>query len=148
HAARTHRSDSADECSCCGDADGNARNSLRSMTDFLLSTLAAAGVEFIRVGGVAAAAHGGVRTTLDLDFVYGRSPENIRRLVSVLRERHPYPRGAPPGLPFVWDERTLPASFSRLFATREDPVVGGSIPGVIVRLTGSREWPSRCPWQG
>ncbi len=47
------------------------------MTDFrgLLSALGAAGVEFILVGGVAAAAHGAVRTTLDLDIVCGRSAE-------------------------------------------------------------------------
>jgi len=42
------------------------------VTDFrrLLRALAGAGVEFIIVGGVAAAAHGAVRTTLDLDVVY------------------------------------------------------------------------------
>jgi predicted nucleotidyltransferase len=79
------------------------------MTDFraLLSRLAAAGVEFILVGGVAAAAHGAVRTTLDVDIVYARSPENIQRLVASLRGLHPYPRGAPPGLPFLWDDQTV-----------------------------------------
>lgn len=79
------------------------------MTDFrrLLQALGEAGVEFIIVGGVAAAAHGAVRTTLDLDVVYRRTPENHSRLVAALAPLHPYLRGAPPGLPFLWNERTL-----------------------------------------
>jgi predicted nucleotidyltransferase len=79
------------------------------VTDFrrLLVALADAEVEFIIVGGVAAAAHGAVRTTLDLDLVYRRTPANIASLVAALRPLRPYLRGAPPGLPFVWDERTL-----------------------------------------
>lgn len=79
------------------------------MTDFrgLIERLSDAGVEFIIVGGVAAAAHGAARTTLDLDVVYRRSAENRQKLVAVLGSLAPYPRGAPPGLPFVWDERTL-----------------------------------------
>jgi hypothetical protein len=64
-------------------------------------------VDFILIGGVAAAAHGSPRTTLDLDVVYSREPENIRRLVSTLAPLHPYPRGAPSGLPFLWDEQTV-----------------------------------------
>lgn len=79
------------------------------MTDFpaLLRALADAGVDFIVVGGAAATAHGAARLTLDLDVVYGRSAENLRRLVSALAPHAPYLRGAPPGLPFLWDERTL-----------------------------------------
>lgn len=79
------------------------------MTDFegLLRTLAGAGVEFILVGGVAATAHGAARLTLDVDVVYRRNPENLRRLVDALEPHHPYLRGAPPGLPFQWDADTL-----------------------------------------
>ena len=79
------------------------------MTNFaeLLRLLAGAGVEFIVVGGVAAAAHGAARTTLDLDVVYRRNPENIRRLIAALAPIRPYPRGAPLGLPFLWEERTV-----------------------------------------
>jgi len=73
----------------------------------LLRLLAGAGVEFIVVGGVAAAAHGAARTTLDLDVVYRRNPENIRRLIAALAPIRPYPRGAPLGLPFLWEERTV-----------------------------------------
>jgi hypothetical protein len=37
-----------------------------------LRLLAQAGVDFIVIGGMAAAAHGSVRATLDLDVVYSR----------------------------------------------------------------------------
>ncbi len=42
-----------------------------------------------------------------LDLVYERSPENVTRLVAALQPHAPYLRGAPPGLPFLWDERTI-----------------------------------------
>lgn len=79
------------------------------MTDFaaLLKRLNAGGVEFIIVGGVAAAVHGASRLTLDLDIVYLRSPENVLRLVRSLEDLHPYLRGAPPGLPFRFDSETV-----------------------------------------
>lgn len=79
------------------------------MIDFgtLIARLADAGVELIVIGGVAAAAHGAARTTLDLDVVYQRTPENLKRLVGALAPLSPYPRGAPAGLPFLWDTQTL-----------------------------------------
>jgi hypothetical protein len=79
------------------------------MTDFagLLCVLVDAKVDFILVGGVAAAVHGSARSTKDVDVVYARSPENIARLVEALRPHKPYLRGAPPGLPFLWDEITV-----------------------------------------
>ncbi len=79
------------------------------MTDFpaLLRCLAEAGVEYILVGGAAATAHGSARLTEDLDVVYRRSEDNIRRLASALASHTPYLRGAPPGLPFTWDVRTI-----------------------------------------
>ncbi len=79
------------------------------MTDFkaLLRALAEGGVEFILVGGVAGTVHGSTRLTLDVDAVYRRSPANIQRLALALTPYHPYPRGAPPGLPFRWDAATV-----------------------------------------
>ncbi len=79
------------------------------MTDFarLLRTLADGHVEFIIVGGVAAAVHGAARATYDLDVVYSRTSENIERLVSALAPLEPYLRGAPRGLPFSWDAATV-----------------------------------------
>jgi predicted nucleotidyltransferase len=79
------------------------------VTDFkaLVRALADAGVEFILVGGVAAIAHGSARLTRDVDVVYRRSPDNLGRLVLSVAPYHPYLRGAPPGLPFRWDQATL-----------------------------------------
>jgi predicted nucleotidyltransferase len=73
----------------------------------MLRVLAEHDVEFVVVGGVAAVLHGSSRVTRDLDVVYARAPENLARLVRALEGLHPYPRGAPPGLPFRWDADTL-----------------------------------------
>jgi hypothetical protein len=79
------------------------------MTDFarLLEVLTTGGVEFVVIGGMAAVAHGSAHVTVDLDIVYGRSPDNIARLASALAPLRPYLRGAPPGLPFQLDAETI-----------------------------------------
>jgi hypothetical protein len=79
------------------------------MTDIetLLGTLIRNNVAFIVVGGVAATVHGSARLTQDLDVVYERTPSNLERLVAALAPYKPYLRGAPPGLPFLWDRQTL-----------------------------------------
>ena len=73
----------------------------------LLRALHEHGVRFIIVRGAAATAHGSARLTQDLDVVYERSPENLRRVAAALAPQQPYLRGAPPGLPFQLDEATL-----------------------------------------
>jgi len=72
------------------------------MTDYqgLISLLARAEVKFIVIGGAAATAHGSSRLTEDLDIVYERSPDNIRKLVKALAPLKPYLRDAPADLPF------------------------------------------------
>ncbi len=89
------------------------------MTDFrtLLAALTNAAVEFVIVGGVAATAHGAARLTADLDIVYRRTPENYRRLVAALEGLKPYLRGAPPGLPFRWDEHTIASGLNLTLTT-------------------------------
>jgi len=89
------------------------------MTDFraLISLLAHAHVEFIIVGGAAATAHGSARLTQDLDVVYRRTEENISRLVQALAPYRPYLRGAPPDLPFQWDESTISKGLNFTLAT-------------------------------
>jgi hypothetical protein len=79
------------------------------MTDFpaLMQALAKGNVEFIIVGGLAAAAHGSARATFDIDIVYSRDGQNLTRLIAALSPLHPRLRGAPPGIPFQFDERTL-----------------------------------------
>ena len=71
----------------------------------VLAVLVPARVQFIVIGGWAAALHGSARSTLDVDVVYARSRENLRALVAALQPCAPYLRGAPPGLPFTFDER-------------------------------------------
>jgi hypothetical protein len=73
----------------------------------LLERLAAGGVEFIVIGGVAAAVHGSAHITYDLDIVYRRTPDNVERLAAALGPLRPYLRGAPEGLPFRFDAATI-----------------------------------------
>jgi len=79
------------------------------MTDYraLIESLARNEVKFIIVGGAAAIAQGSTRLTQDLDLVYKRNEDNIRRLVEALAPYLPYPRDSPPGLPFRWEPQTL-----------------------------------------
>jgi len=79
------------------------------MTDYrsLIESLARNGVKYIIVGAAAAIAQGSTRLTQDLDLVYQRDEDNIRRLIEALAPYRPYPRDAPPGLPFRWDPQTL-----------------------------------------
>jgi len=83
----------------------------------LLRTLAAGGVDFIVVGGVAAAAHGSPRCTQVVDMVYSREGGNLETLVEAMRPHHPYLRGAPPGLPFRLDVETLRAGLNFTLVT-------------------------------
>jgi len=64
-------------------------------------------IQFIVIGGVAGTLHGSAFMTQDLDVVYSRTAENIRRLAAALQPHSPYLREAPPGLPFKWDEQTI-----------------------------------------
>jgi hypothetical protein len=50
----------------------------------LLERLCASGIEFILVGGLAAVIQGSPITTMDVDIVHNRTPDNIERLVSFL----------------------------------------------------------------
>lgn len=52
----------------------------------IFSTLAARGVEYLVIGGVAGQAHGLTRTTQDVDVIPGPGRENARRLAAALVE--------------------------------------------------------------
>ncbi len=56
----------------------------------LLELLSSSGVEFIVIGGAAGILHGAPVTTLDLDIVHRRTPENIAKLLDVLRRLGAY----------------------------------------------------------
>lgn len=87
-------------------------------------------VRFIVIGGWAAIIHGNARSTNDVDLVYARDADNIRRLVNALKPWNPYLRGAPPGLPFRWDEATVLAGLNFTFTTdRGDIDLLGEVAG-------------------
>jgi len=102
------------------------------MTDFeaLLAALGRHEVAFIVVGGAAAIAHGSARLTQDLDIVYERSAANLDRLARALADHKPYLRGAPPGLPFIWDRSTLARGLNFTLTTSLGDIdLLGEIPG-------------------
>lgn len=90
-----------------------------STTQFkaLLAALSGKDVSFVIVGGVAGTLHGAMRITYDVDVVYDRSPENLRRLVAALLPFKPYLRDGGPGLPFRLDEQTLKRGTNFKFAS-------------------------------
>jgi hypothetical protein len=73
----------------------------------IIPPLVSAKVDFILIGGMAAILHGSARVTFDVDLVYSRTDENIQRLADALAPHEPYLRGAPTGLPFAWDAKTI-----------------------------------------
>lgn len=83
----------------------------------LLRALADQQVRFIIIGGVAATVHGSARLTRDIDVVYARDDENVRRIVTALAPYGPYLRGAPAGLPFRWDAATIAAGLNFTLTT-------------------------------
>lgn len=73
----------------------------------LLSQLAAGGVDFVVIGGVAVIAQASPRFTKDLDISYSLTPENLKALGSVLVGLKATVRGIDEDLAFKPDERTL-----------------------------------------
>jgi hypothetical protein len=75
------------------------------------------GVECVIVGGVAAAIHGSLLLTNDLDVCYARQPQNLQQLADALQSVHARLRNAPVGLPFILDAETLRRGLNFTFAT-------------------------------
>jgi predicted nucleotidyltransferase len=89
------------------------------LTDYrgLLAALSANSVDFVLVGGMAAAVHGSIRATRDVDIVYSRKPKNLARIVAALGPLHPRLRGAPEGLPFQFDAPTVAGGLNFTLST-------------------------------
>ncbi|WP_167483217.1 hypothetical protein [Leptospira selangorensis] len=89
------------------------------MTKFekILELLEKAGVDYILIGGLAATAFGSSRLTTDIDLVYSRSSENRKKISEMFSSLHPHLRGAPPNLPFHFDERTLSSGLNFTLST-------------------------------
>lgn len=103
------------------------------MTDFaaLLARLVDAQVEFVIIGGIAVLVHGHVRATLDLDVCYARTTENFDRLVRALSPIRPRLRGAPEGLPFFFDAKTLRNGLNFTLVTDEGEIdLLGEVTGI------------------
>ena len=88
----------------------------------LITKLAAAGVELILVGGLAAVVQGAPVTTFDMDIVHKRAPENIRALVDVLGSVGAYYRGRPGGQRPGPDAIALAGPGHSLFMTDLGPI--------------------------
>lgn len=102
------------------------------MTDFraVIRLFSSSRIECLIVGGLAATIHGSARLTQDVDFVYARTGANIDRLVDALRPHAPYPRGAPPGLPFEWSRATVERGLNFTLTTAIGDIdLLGEIPG-------------------
>ncbi|MBX3283005.1 MAG: nucleotidyltransferase [Acidobacteria bacterium] len=82
-----------------------------------ISSLVAAGVDFVVVGGVALRSHGSSYITQDLDICYSRTRTNLEKLAEALRPLNPRPRNFPDELPFVWDWSTLQNGTNFTFST-------------------------------
>jgi hypothetical protein len=89
------------------------------VTDFelTLKMLSERGVNSVVIGGYAATPHGSAYLTRYLDICYERTPENMERLLSAFSPYRPRLRGAPEGLPFVFDVQTLSNGMSFTLAT-------------------------------
>jgi hypothetical protein len=93
--------------------------------------LAESHVEFVIIGGIAGSIHGSSHATFDLDLCYARDNDNLARLVDSLSPFHPQLRGAPAGLPFIWDVETLRRGLNFTLRTDlGDLDLFGEIPGI------------------
>ena len=87
-----------------------------------LQLLSGYGVEFVIVGGVAAALHGSSVPTYDLDVCYARSNDNLERLAQEMIAVHATLRGAPSGLPFTPGAQTLRSGLNFALDTDVGPL--------------------------
>jgi hypothetical protein len=74
-------------------------------------------VDFVVIGAFAGRLLGSPTVTRDLDVCYSRELDNLERLAEALIELNPRLRGAPAGLPFKLDARSLKAGDSFTFET-------------------------------
>ncbi len=88
----------------------------------VLRVFLAHGVQFIVIGGIAGRAWGSPTITNDLDVCYERSAANCAALAEALRELKATLRGAPAGIPFQLDARSIRMGDSFTFETDAGPV--------------------------
>lgn len=97
----------------------------------LIESLCKHQVDFVVIGGIALVLRGSGRTTQDLDLCYSRKRENVERLAAALSRFNPRLRGAPAGLPFVLDDRTIRSGLNfTLTSDAGDLDILGDVPGL------------------
>lgn len=94
-------------------ADATEKSPLELLAERLLHY----GVAFIVIGGQAETLFGSPRVTFDTDFCYQRTEANLERLAAALKEIGVALRGAPAGLPFQIDARSLALGLNFTFST-------------------------------
>lgn len=99
----------------------NDKDSIRVEPSSILLKLAQENIKFILVGGLAAVVQGAPITTMDIDILYDRSPENVSKLISFLKSidaiyRRPDDKKIEP------KEDDLLKLGHRLFTTRLGPI--------------------------
>jgi hypothetical protein len=85
--------------------------------DRVLRSLVENQVEFVIVGLTAAIAQGAPLGTVDLDISYRQTQDNAARLAAALKPFHPRLRGAPEGLSFKLDGKTIMMGCNFTFTT-------------------------------
>lgn len=83
----------------------------------ILTTLKNQNVHFVLIGGRAAVVQGSAYPTYDIDICYARDKENLENIIKALAPFHPYLRGAPKDLPFIFDVKTLHIGLNFTFST-------------------------------
>jgi hypothetical protein len=73
----------------------------------ILACLRRHDVDFVLIGGLAGMALGSALPSFDVDIAYARDRQNLERLANALAELGATLRGAPAGLPFQLDAKTL-----------------------------------------
>jgi hypothetical protein len=90
---------------------------LSNIIEAPLRLLGESRVDCVIVGGVAAAIHGSLLLTNDLDVCYSRDAANLERLAGALQSVHARLRNVPQGIPFILDAETLKRGLNFTFTT-------------------------------
>jgi hypothetical protein len=90
---------------------------LKNIIEAPLRLLGEYEINCVIVGGVAAAIHGSILLTNDLDVCYARDSTNLEKLATALQSVHARLRNVPENLPFILDAQTLKRGLNFTFVT-------------------------------
>jgi predicted nucleotidyltransferase len=109
----------------------------------ILAVLNNHGVRYVLIGGLAAALHGSITPTFDVDITPEMTRENLRRLSASLDELDARVRveGVPEGLPFAHDATSLAAITTLNLVTRHGDLDIATQPAGVTRY---EEWAAKA----